>query len=192
MPWIHVPASRTAHDLLWGQVWLYDYAEFYGNGRTNIPHAGARLAQYDYQGNLGQYIPGYAPDPNPPYGLGTPAGWFPVSYDKTSDGLANAESPIHDRTYLIPKVERTTVYADGDLKLGDSVTAYGEVLLNRRKTTVHDYRQFWTYMYNSNFSPCATFCADPVSRGRAIRCHRLDRRQLAQPDADHRPQQFLH
>ncbi len=146
------PRTGKPHcdDLLWGQVWLYDYAEFYGNGKTNIPHAGAKLAQYDYDGNLGQYIPGYAADPNPPYGIGTPPGWFPVEYDKTSDGLSNAESPIHDRTSLIPKIERKTIYADGDMKLGDQVTLYGEVLLNQRKTTVHDYRQFWTYIYNSN------------------------------------------
>jgi outer membrane receptor protein involved in Fe transport len=146
------PRTGTYHcsDLLWGQVWLYDYAEFYGNGTTNIPHAPGKLAQYDYDGNLGTYIPGYAADPNAPYGLGTPPGWFPVEYDRASDAVANADHPFQDASSLIPKIERETLYADGEFKIDDHLTAYAEALFNRRKTTVKSYRQFWTYIYNSN------------------------------------------
>ena len=139
-------------DLLWGHVWLYDYARSYGDGSTNIPSASRKLAQYDYDNNLGTYIPGYVPDPNNPGAISTPAGWFPVSYDKTSSSVTNQDHPFQDAASLIPKVERTTFYTDGEFEINDRVTAYGELLLNRRKTTVHNYRQFWTYMYNSNFT----------------------------------------
>src|SRR5690606_32002628 len=86
------PACR---DLLWGHVWLYDYQ---GPG-GNVPSA---QAQFDYDGDLGQYIPGYAVDPNNPDFLVTPPGWFPVNYDRTSDGVANADHPFQDGSSLIP------------------------------------------------------------------------------------------
>src|SRR5712671_6196636 len=156
------PRTGTYHcsDLLWGQVWLYDYATatdpitglpLFGNGTTNVPGPGVspHLAQYDYDGNLGSYIPGYAPDPNPPYGLGTPPGWFPVNYDRVSDAAANADSPFQDASSLIPKIERATIYA--------------EALFNRRKTTVNSYRQFWTYMYNSDSG--GAFGTNPLAAG---------------------------
>ena len=156
------PRTGKPHceDLLWGHVWLYDYASDFpvndGQPPTNVPTGNSIfLAQYDYNGDLGNYIPGYASDPNNPAYLSTPAGWFPVDYDKASSAVANADHPFQDKSSLIPKVERTTFYADGEFKINDRMTAYGEVLLNRRKTTVHSYTQFWTYMYNSNFAPFA-------------------------------------
>jgi outer membrane receptor protein involved in Fe transport len=159
------PRTGKPHcaDLLWGQVWLYDYAEDFGDGTTNVPPAGSLLAQYDYAGNLGNYIPGYASDPNNPYWLGTPPGWFPVSYDRASDGVANADHPFQDAASLIPKVERATLYADGEFEINDRMTAYGEVLLNRRKTTVNSYRQFWTYLYNSDSG--GVFGSNPLAAG---------------------------
>ena len=147
------PRTGKPHceDLLWGHVWLYDYASDFpvndGQPPTNVPTGNSIfLAQYDYNGDLGNYIPGYASDPNNPAYLSTPAGWFPVDYDKASSAVANADHPFQDKSSLIPKVERTTFYADGEFKINDRMTAYGEVLLNRRKTTVHSYTQFWTYM----------------------------------------------
>ena len=160
------PRTGTYHcsDLLWGQVWLYDYAKFYHNGTTNIPGTSPHLAQYDYDGNLANFIPGYASDPTNPDWLGTPPGWFPVEYDRASDALSNANSPFQQASSLIPKVERTTLYSDSDYKIADHVTAYAEALFNRRKTTVNSYRQFWTYMYNSDSADLG-YSSNPLAAG---------------------------
>lgn len=129
-------------DLTWGHIWIYDY------GATNIP--GGNRAQFDYNGNLGNYIPGYGPVTDPA-DLQTPAGWFPTGYDRASSGVEQADHPFQDAESLIPETELTTIYAEGDFRLGESVEMYGEVLLNRRKTTVNSYRQFWNYAYSGNF-----------------------------------------
>ena len=144
------------NDLLWGHVWLYDYQ---GPG-GNVPGAGAHLAQFDYDGDLGNYIPGYAVDPTNPGFLVTPPGWFPVAYDRQSDAVANADHPFQDQTSLIPKNEKTTIYLQGDYEFNDSAKLYTEVLLNRRKTSTNGYRQFWSYKYNENF-----FAGDSLSQG---------------------------
>jgi len=145
------PACR---DLLWGHVWIYDYQ---GDG-GNVPR-GAK-AQYDYDGDLGNHIPGFAVDPGNPDFMVTPPGWFPVAYDKQTDGIANADHPFQDGSSLIPKVERMTFFVDGEFALTDNVSAYGEALLNRRKTNINGYRQFWTYIYNEDF-----FAGSELSQG---------------------------
>lgn len=150
------PRTGRPHctDLLWGHVWIYDYQ---GPG-GNVPRGS--LAQYDYDGDLGQYIPGYAVDPNNPDFMVTPPGWFPVRYDRASDAVSNADHPFQDASYLQPEVEKLTLFIDGEYELTDNLTLYSEVLLNRRKTSVESYRQFWTYMYNENF-----FAGNPLSAG---------------------------
>lgn len=130
-------------DLTWGHIWIYDY------GAGNIPGA-SNLAQYDYDGDLAQYIPGYGPVTDPA-DLETPPGWFPVGYDRQSDGVTNSDHPFQDAESLIPTTELTTFYAEGDYRLSDSVELYGEVLLNRRETSVNGYRQYWSYVYSGNF-----------------------------------------
>ena len=92
------PACR---DLIWGHVWIYDYQEYYQDF-TNVPPRAK--AQYDYDGDLGQYVPGFAdPDPTSPYTMRTPPDWYPVAYDKNSDGVTNFDHPFHDETSLYPK-----------------------------------------------------------------------------------------
>lgn len=140
------PACR---DLLWGHVWLYNYQEDFGS--SNVPTRTQTLAQFDYDGNLGNFIPPIAVDPSQPQFLTTPPGWFLVNYDRQTDGVTNMDHPFQDAETLSPEVERVTFYADGDFKLTDNITAYGEVLLNRRETKAHGYRQFWSYQYSSNF-----------------------------------------
>lgn len=141
------PRTGRSHctDLLWGHVWLYDYQ---GPG-GNVP---GQLAQFDYDGDLAQYVPGYAADPANPDFIQTPPGWFPVAYDRTSEGVANADHPFQDASSLIPATEKITLFAEGELDITENLTAYAEVLLNRRKTTVTGYRQFWTYIYNDSHS----------------------------------------
>lgn len=131
-------------DLSWGHIWVYDYAD-----DTNVPSDGSAstLFQYDYDGDLNQYIPGLPPATNPG-GFTTPAGWFPVAYDRQSDGVTNSDHPAQNQESLIPEVELITFYAEADFQVNDSVEAYSELLLNRRTTTVNSYRQYWTYIYN--------------------------------------------
>ncbi len=139
------------NDLTWGHVWVYDYAADFGDGSSNVPDF-PTLTQYDYDGNLGQYIPGYDVDPGNPYWLTTPAGWFPVNYDRASDAVTNADHPFQDAASLIPKTDRDTLFAEGEFEFSDSVTGYSEVLLNRRKTHANGYRQFWGYVYTEDFN----------------------------------------
>jgi outer membrane receptor protein involved in Fe transport len=82
----------------------------------------------------------------------TPLGWFPVRYDRSSDGVTNNDHPFQDGQSLIPKIERVTIFADGEFNITDDVTAYAEVLLNRRKTKTNGYRQFGSYKYSSDFN----------------------------------------
>jgi outer membrane receptor protein involved in Fe transport len=131
----------------WGHVWIYDYQDEGGN----VP-AGAK-AQFDYDGDLGNYIPGFADnDPNDPTIMRTPPGWFPVAYDRASDGVYNNDHPFQDETSFSPKTERATLFADGEYELTDNMELYAEALLNRRETTVNGYRQFWGYIYNHDWT----------------------------------------
>jgi iron complex outermembrane recepter protein len=144
------PACR---DLLWGHVWLYDYQRFFtdNGGQGNVPTRTGTLAQYDYDRNLGNYIPGIAVDPTKPYYLTTPPNWFLVNYNRQTDSVANADHPFQDASSLNPEVERVTFFADGEFDITDNTSAYAEVLLNRRTTKANGYRQFWTYIYSSDF-----------------------------------------
>lgn len=140
--------SPRCNDLAWGHVWLYDYQ---GPG-GNVPAASSLLAQYDYDGDLAQYIPGYAVDPNNPDFLVAPPGFFPVLYDVPSDGVTNSDHPFQDQESLIPETKLTTFYGEGEFDITDNMSVYTEVLLNRRETHANSYRQYWTYVYNNNFN----------------------------------------
>lgn len=141
------------NDLLWGHVWIYDYAS-----DSNVP--GGALAQFDYDGDLGQYVPSFNDTANDPEDMRTPEGWFPVAYDQPSFGVANADHPFQDLESLSPEQEIGTLFATGEYWVSDTATLYGEVLLNRRKTTTNGYRQFWNYQYNENF-----FAGNTLSEG---------------------------
>jgi iron complex outermembrane receptor protein len=133
---------------VWGHIWLYNY------GATNVPEGPtfeAYLAQYDYDGDLAQYIPGFG-DPESASDLVTPPGWFPVGYDRTSDAVINHDHPFQDQVSLVPENENVTLYAEAEFELTDSVEAYGEFLLNRRKTHLNQYRQYWAFaVYSGNW-----------------------------------------
>jgi iron complex outermembrane receptor protein len=149
--------NYTCSDRVWGHVWVYDYQ---GEG-GNVPGTGRSTRfQYDYDGDLGNYVPGVAVDPNNPDFLVSPTGWFPVGYDRNSDRVDNADHPFQDLASLIPETERTTVFAQGNYELTDNIEMYGELLLNRRETSGSGYRQFWGYIYNEDF-----FTGNPLSTG---------------------------
>lgn len=137
-------------DLLWGQVWLYDYNWVYGYD-TNIPFGsiGAdNLIQFDYDGDLGNYIPTQPNPPQVPTDFSAPPGWYMVGYDRVSDGLSNARHPALLNESFIPEIERATFFADGEFDVTDNLTLYSEVLINRRETKVDGFRQFWSFIYN--------------------------------------------
>jgi len=135
-------------DLTWGHVWIYDYAV--GSNVPN-PFSGSLLSQFDFDNDLGQHIPGYAVDPTNPAWLTQPGGFFPVAYDATSDPLTNDNHPFQDAESLRPETELITIYAEGEYELTDNLTAYTEVLLNRRTTESDGYRQYWSYIYSGDF-----------------------------------------
>ncbi|MDP4536954.1 TonB-dependent receptor, partial [Alkalimonas collagenimarina] len=159
--------ATQCRDLLWGQVWLYDYQDDFTDD-VNRPGNTQRI-QYDFDGVLGNYVPPFSTDPNNPYHIGTPSGWYPVGYDAASDAVEDYQHPFFGLTSLIPRNERITLFGEGDYEISDNLTAYAEVLLNRRNTDVNGYRQYWGYIYNSNFD-FANFdvvegAGNPLSQG---------------------------
>ena len=166
------PRTGKGHcdDLPWGHVWIYNYQyAFEGDGGNgNVPGRSRLLAQFDYDGDLGQYVPATVADPAEPWNLSMPAGWYMTNYDRNSDSIVNSDHPFQDQQSLIPRNELVTIFADGEFDLTDNISAYAEVLLNRRKTKNNGYRQFWSYKYAAdfdfaNFSPGTG--GDPMSAG---------------------------
>jgi len=166
------PRTGKGHcnDLPWGHVWLYNYQYAFTDdgGNGNVPARSRIYAQYDYDGDLGNYIPGLVTDPNQPWNLTAPAGWYLVNYDAQTDAVTNSDHPFQDEQSLIPRNELITIFADGEVDVGESMQLYGEVLLNRRKTHDNGYRQFWGYKYTADFdfgSFTPGVGGDPLSAG---------------------------
>ena len=137
----------------WGHVWVYDF---------NFSTRAGRF-QYDYDGNLGNFIP---PMPsnfntatcaaNPTTSTcdpGFPNHYFLVGYNQAARAVTNAHSPLESASSLIPDLQRATLYGEGTYKLGSGIEAYGEVLMNRRTSRQHNFRQYWTYNYTYDYDP---------------------------------------
>jgi iron complex outermembrane receptor protein len=136
---------------LWGQVWIYDYNWYYGydtNLQDGSLSSSGYLVQYDYDGSLAQHIDPLTDPADSPTDFSAPPGWYEVGFDRLTDGLTNANHPAEQGQTIVPETERQTVFMTGEFDLSDSVNAYAEVLLNKRKTTIDGYRQFWIYTYN--------------------------------------------
>ncbi|HEX5764242.1 MAG TPA: TonB-dependent receptor plug domain-containing protein, partial [Woeseiaceae bacterium] len=159
--------SYLCDDLPWGHVWVYDYAESYGDGTTNVGPP-TYLLQYDFDGSLAANgLPPLAA-PTSPYHMTTPAGWYPVARgDALSESLIDSQHPLHGTQTLVPENEAMTVFLEGEYNLTDSVTAYAEVLLNRRETVDVGYKQIWTYIYNYDSAGLVDddWGTDPFSAG---------------------------
>jgi iron complex outermembrane receptor protein len=154
--------SSLCDDLPWGHVWVYDYAADVGDGTTNVG-AAPYLLQFDFDGLLAANgLPPLAAPTNPNH-MTAPPGWFPVARgDVLSDSLIDAQHPLHGTQTLIPENEAMTFFLEGEYSLTDNVTAYSEVLLNRRETVDVGYRQIWTYIYNYDSADLG-FASDPFS-----------------------------
>jgi len=159
--------NYLCNDLPWGHVWVYDYAAYVGgagDGTTNVGPP-TYLLQYDFDNLLsGNNLPGLAAPGNPNH-MVTPAGWFPIRQgDALSNSLYDAQHPLHGLQTLVPESEVTTLFLEGEYDLSDNVTAYSEVLLNRRETENLGYLQIWSYIYNYDSADLG-FGSDPLSAG---------------------------
>ncbi|WP_454759072.1 TonB-dependent receptor plug domain-containing protein [Caulobacter segnis] len=144
--------KTQCRDLLYDQVWLYTLPNFEGrDGKL----------QFDYNNNLGKYIPQYPAGKAGDY-PGMPPGFFVVgdSLDPANAdmGVLDYNSPYNLATSVTPRTERNTIFAQASFDVNDHVEAYAEVLLNRRATKTNGYRQFWTYLYTEDYG-------DPFSAG---------------------------
>jgi iron complex outermembrane receptor protein len=154
-------------DLPWGHVWVYDYAADVGGAGDGTTNVGAApfLLQFDYNGALAAAgLPPLAAPTNPNH-MTAPPGWYPVSrLDPLSESLIDSQHPFHGRQSLVPENEAMTFFLDGEYNLSDSLTAYSEVLLNRRETVNLGYKQIWTYIYNYDSVDWGG-ASDPFSAG---------------------------
>lgn len=129
-------------DLAWGQIFVYG-PDFSGR---------AGRFQFDYDGDLGQYIPTRPANPAVSAAYpNAPAGFYLVSYDTPSRAVTNNLSPFALEESVIPEIERYTLFVDGAYEIGNGIEAYGEFLLNRRESRTDSYRQFWNYTYTADF-----------------------------------------
>lgn len=129
-------------DLAFGQVYVYG-PDFSGRpGRF----------QFDYDGNLGAYIPTRPTNPVISARYPTaPAGFYLVNYDIPSRAVTNNRSDFALEESIIPETTRYTVFGEGAYELGGGVEVYAELLLNRRESRTDSYRQFWNYTYTNDF-----------------------------------------
>ncbi len=138
--------AAQCRDLLYDQIWLYDFSFGGIDGKL----------QYDYDGKLGGLIPQVPAGQAANY-PGMPAGFYTVGYSEDQQaadiGVLDYNSPFNLASSLVPRTERSTVYAQGAFDINDSVEVYGEVLLNRRATKTNGYRQFWSYFYTGDYDP---------------------------------------
>jgi iron complex outermembrane recepter protein len=129
-------------DLAFGQVYVYG-PDFSGR---------AGRFQFDYDGDLGAYIP---PRPTNPAVSAqypdAPAGFYLVNYDTPSRAVTNNLSDFALDESIIPETTRYTAFIEGAYEIGGGVEAYGELLLNRRESRTDSYRQFWNYTYTADF-----------------------------------------
>ncbi len=142
----------------WGQIFVYGF-----NGSPQR----YRL-QYDGSGQLGALVPGTLVNgvnnpgnTNPGLGpLSAPPNWFLVggASNSATAGVSNQESAQELASSLIPDTKRLTVYSQAGYQLTPHTDVYAEVLLNRRTTRDHGFRQFWTYTYGED-------SGDPFSAG---------------------------
>lgn len=150
-------------DLTWGQIYVY------GPDFSALP---GRL-QFDYDGDLGRYIPTRPADPAlaARYPTGSP-GFYLVNYNAASNAVVNNLSEFAADESIIPETSRYTVFAEGAYEIGGGVEAYAEVLLNRRESRTDGYRQFWNYTYTrTGGDPVTSFVGNNILSATPITDH---------------------
>jgi iron complex outermembrane receptor protein len=129
-------------DLAFGQVYVYG-PDFSGRpGRF----------QFNYDGDLGTYIPTRPTNPAVSALYPTaPAGFYLVNYDDPSRAVVNNLSDFALDESIVPQTTRYTAFVEGAFELGAGVEIYTEMLLNRRESRTNSYRQFWNYTLTRDF-----------------------------------------
>jgi iron complex outermembrane receptor protein len=84
----------------WGQIWIYDYNWLLGQG-TNLPDnsfGADGLAQFDYNGDLGNWLDANPNGVNSPTDFSAPPGWYLVGFRKSNvlpfSPISNSMSPM--------------------------------------------------------------------------------------------------
>ena len=141
-------------------------------GTTNVQvgTTPVQIIQFNNPGdNLDQFLQPLA-RPTNRFEFGSPAGFFPVFYDRLSTGLTNQFSPYERRATVSPLTKRVTLYADGAFQLTPGIELYTELLYNNRKTQTHATRQIFPLQFTSRtILPGALFGlpggGDPINTG---------------------------
>jgi iron complex outermembrane receptor protein len=144
--------TYKCENLLWAQMWIYDYAYAYGDGSTNLSgRSNPNNIQFDYDGRLA--AAGFTPVGDNrggahPSWLSAPDGWYFLDGSiRDQRAQQNMWAPMYDTATMVPETNRQTLYAQGEYELTDSITMYGEALLNRRDTQYTSYQMLWGYTY---------------------------------------------
>lgn len=124
-------------------VWIYSA----GAAANTSNFRSGMKAQYDYDGYFAaanrETFADLITDPTK-NNIEVPDGWYPVSYDKASDGWADADHPFQNRQSMIPETEVASVFFTGNYDISDDISAYSELIVSRRDTAINSMRQFWT------------------------------------------------
>lgn len=154
-----------------GSIWIYDYATDFGDGTSNVA-TGDKIF-YDFNGQLA--AAGLLPqstnaDPNNPYHLRLPEGYYLEPEGAWGDSLKPNSGRLLDDENLIPKSDRFTVMASGEYDITDNMTMYAEAMFNRRKSSARYVSQTWAYFYTNNWSyytygEIASGLGDPLTEG---------------------------
>lgn len=121
-------------------IWVYEHS------KANMPTGNflpGMKAQYDFGGVLAGVGARPMPPATGPNGITLPSNWYPVSYDRESDAIANTDHPFQDLQSFTPETEVKTAYMQGDYNLTDDVRLFADVMHSRRSTVTNSYRQFW-------------------------------------------------
>ncbi|CAB0151263.1 Colicin I receptor [Pseudidiomarina piscicola] len=131
------------------------YGLFHATG-TGLPDgtSGGRY-QFNYGGHdvqdpttVNPYFPDIGSEGSNPFVTATPEGWYWAGYNAESDGLLDGGGhPFRLGATMIPETTVSSVFAQGDYDLTDTMSMYGELLHSRRVTESQSVRQFWTADY---------------------------------------------
>lgn len=121
-------------------IWVYEHSAATRPTGNFLP---GMKAQYDFGGVLAGLNTRPMPAATGPNGITLPTDWFPVSYDRESDAIANTDHRFQDLQSFTPETEVGSLFFQGDYNLSDDIRLFGDILHSRRTTTINSYRQFW-------------------------------------------------
>jgi iron complex outermembrane receptor protein len=142
-------------DILSGQVWTYEYSSTgaWASGQPRNSPNGVYKFQWDPGNVIGSLLPESAvPTPVDPTNPNAPPGWVGLGFTRATQGALNSNPEQLLQSSLIPELQRATIFLQAGYDITSSVEAYGELLLNRRKSRTNGVRQFWTYLWSYDYT----------------------------------------